>query len=635
MKGRIPGRSLLLAAAVAWMVSGVVAAKEPDAVRKYESEGRSSFDYGIGIRTDIVRNKRLPIEENEPMETHVVILGTSDIHGNICCWSYEENRETDYGMARLYTCIQETRNGNPVTFLIDGGDEIQGNVLTDEIACRHPEEPHPVIAAMNDMGYDAMTIGNHEFDWGVDDLLQMLDTARFPVLGQNVSGEDGKLLTGEGWTILERGGIRLAVIGVVTPDVPRLEGDREGVSGLSFEDASKAVKKAITEIGDRADILMVSAHMGMAGEYEDAKGGDSAQRILDENPEIDVLQVGHYHTTVHARQGQTVIGGVRNAGREIVRFDLTLDEEKNVTDSGVSIISMEDYQPDQGLCKLPEVRKAHEAALAQALSAKEKDTEEEPSTVVGFATARFQPENEISGIPQGRLEDTPLVDLILKVQLMNSGADVSASPMFRDTCDLPEGDISDRDIFRIYEYNNTLCRLRVTGKELKDYMEWSAAYYNQWTRGDINISFDPDIPGSYYDMFEGIVYDINLSKPKGERIENVMFRGKPLRDDQTLTLAVTNYRYSSTLKGENLVAGEKEWESSISIRDMIVKYFEKMSPVKPETDNSWRITGIDLQEDDPRREELIRAINDGRLEVPYYKSYNLKDYEALMDLVSG
>ena len=166
-------------------------------------------------------------------------------------------------------------------------------------------------------------------------------------------------------------------------------------------------------------------------------------------------------------------------------------------------------------------------------------------------------------------------------------------------------------------------------------MEWSAAYYNQWTRGDINISFDPDIPGSYYDMFEGVDYEINLSKPKGERIENVMFRGKPLRDDQTLTLAVTNYRYSSTLKGENLVAGEKEWESSISIRDMIVKYFEKMSPVKPETDNSWRITGIDLQEDDPRREELIRAINDGRLEVPYYKSYNLKDYEALMDLVSG
>ena len=114
MKGRIPGRSLLLAAAVAWMVSGVVAAKEPDAVRKYESEGRSSFDYGIGIRTDIVRNKRLSIEENEPMETHVVILGTSDIHGNICCWSYEENRETAF--LDLHRLIGDNKEASDALF---------------------------------------------------------------------------------------------------------------------------------------------------------------------------------------------------------------------------------------------------------------------------------------------------------------------------------------------------------------------------------------------------------------------------------------------------------------------------------------------------------------------------------------
>ena len=199
------------------------------------------------------------------METHVVILGTSDMHGNICCWSYGDNAETDYGMARLYTCIRETREENPVTFLIDGGDEIQGNLLTDSIASRNPDEPNPVIEAMNAMSYDSMTLGNHEFDWGVPDMLKMLSTAEFPLLAQNVTGEYGKLLTGKGWTILERGGIRLGVIGVVTPDVPILESGREGVSALSFEDASKAVKKAISEIGDQADIIMVSAHMGMTG----------------------------------------------------------------------------------------------------------------------------------------------------------------------------------------------------------------------------------------------------------------------------------------------------------------------------------------------------------------------------------
>ncbi len=570
-------------------------------------------------------------KESEMVETHVVILGTSDIHGNICCWSYEDDAETDYGMARLYTCIQEIRNENPITFLINAGDELQGNVLTDQIAGGDPDKPHPVIAAMNYMGYDAMTIGNHDFDRGVEFMKKTLAAAQFPVLGQNVYDKDGKLLTGKGWTILERGGIRLAVIGVVTPDVPRLDSEGEGVEDLTFEDASKAVKKAIAEIGDQADIIMVSAHMGLTGEYDEADGGDCAQKILDENPQVDVLQVGHYHITVNERRGQTVIGGVRNAGREIARFDLTLDEDRNIIDSDVTIIDMKDYDPDPGICDIPAVKEAHEAAVQLVQSGADEQIEEETSWLVGSAAARFQPDNEIAGIPQGRLEDTPLVDLILKVQLLNSGADVTAAALFRDSCDLPEGDIYYSDIEDIYEYNNTLCRLTVTGKELKDYMEWSAGYYNQWTQGDINISFDPDIPGSSYDMFAGIDYEIDLSKPKGERIKNISFHGEPLGDDQTLTLAVNNYRYSSVLKGENLAAGEKEWESTEYVRDMIVKYFEDNSPVEPVADGNWKITGIDLKEDDPRREELIEAINDGLLAVPYNKSFNLNEYVMIME----
>ena len=602
MKRHMYGRCIFLAAAMICAFSGIAAAKEDD-----------------------------------PVETHVVILGTSDIHGNICCWSYDEDKETDCGMARVYTYIQETREENPVTFLIDGGDELQGNLLTELAASEDPDSPHPVVAAMNYMGYDSMTLGNHDFDWGVADMQKMFGTAQFSLLGQNVLDERGELLTGKGWTILERGGIRLAVIGVVTPNVPRLDGSGGGIGDLTFEDAPEAVKRAITEIGDQADIIMVSAHMGMTGEFDEAGGGDCAQKILDENPEIDVLQVGHYHITVDQRQGHTVIGGVKNAGREIARFDLTLDEDKNIIDSEVSIISMKEYLPDREICDIPAVRKAHEAAILLAESETGEETGDRTgdgtSLPVGSTTARFQPDNEIRGIPQGRLEDTPLIDLILKVQLINSGADVTSAALFRDNCDLPEGDIYYSDINDIYEYNNTLCRLTVTGKELKDYMEWSASYYNQWKEGDINISFDPDIPGSSYDMFAGVDYEINLSKPEGERIENVMFHGAPLEDDRTLTLAVTNYRYSSTIKAENLAAGEKEWESSVYIRDMIVQYFEENSPIEPETDGNWRITGADLQEDDPRREELIRAINDGLLEVPYNKSCSIEDYGILMDQV--
>lgn len=119
--------------------------------------------------------------------THVVILGTSDMHGNIWGWSYEDGEETgNNGMARLYSYIRQVREEKPVTFLIDAGDDIQGTLLTDDIANKEPDQPHPVISAMNYMDYDAMTLGNHEFNWGVPTLKKILSTAKFPVLSQNI-----------------------------------------------------------------------------------------------------------------------------------------------------------------------------------------------------------------------------------------------------------------------------------------------------------------------------------------------------------------------------------------------------------------------------------------------------------------
>lgn len=192
-------------------------------------------------------------------DTHIVILGTSDMHGNIWGWSYEDGRETENnGMARLYTYIQQVREENPLTFLVDGGDDIQGTIMTDDIANKEPDQPHPVIAAMNQMGYDAMTLGNHEFNWGVPTLLEIIHTAEFPILSQNILKQDGTCLTGAGWTILERGGVKVAVIGVTTPMVPRWDGGKAGIEELRCQAASDAVRQAITEIGDRADVIMVS-----------------------------------------------------------------------------------------------------------------------------------------------------------------------------------------------------------------------------------------------------------------------------------------------------------------------------------------------------------------------------------------
>lgn len=289
---------------------------------------------------------------------------------------------------------------------------------------------------------------------------------------------------------------------------------------------------------------------------------------------------------------------------------------------------MENYEPSDEIREIPAVKEIHE----QAVNLVQGSTGEngEPGEPLGTTTARFQPEDEIRGLPQGKLQDTAVPDLIMNVQLLNSGADVTSYALFKNTSDLPEGPIYYNNIFDIYKYDNTLYTLKVTGRELKNYMEWSAECYNQWEPGDINISFDPEYPGYLHDMFAGVDYEIDLSQPKGQRIRNVMFRGEPLQDDQVLTLAVNNYRYSSGIKAQNLAEGKRDWESSNSIRDMIVQYFAENSPVEPTVDHNWRIVGVDLNEGDPRRAEIIGYINEGLLHTPYDKSYNLADYDALV-----
>ena len=562
-------------------------------------------------------------------DTHIVILATSDLHGNIWGYSYEDNAETaNNGMARLYTYIEQVRSENPNVFLVDAGDDIQGTIMTDDIANKVPEKEHPVIAAMNFMGYDAMTLGNHEFNWGIETMKQILSQAKFAVLGANVLDKDGHYVTGNGWIIVDRGGVRLAIIGVCTPNIPLWDGGKEGIDDTTYEAGSVAVKKAIEEIGDQADIILVSAHMGQFAEYDEVGGSDAGGKIVEDNPEVDILQVAHLHITVNDRIGETPVVGVRNSGREIARIDVTLAPDKSIKDISTDIVDMADYAPSEAIREIPVVKALHEQTIRFVQGGVGEDGE--PGEPLGFTTAKFQPEDEIKGLPEGKLQDTAVIDLILNIQLANSGADVTSCALFKDTSDLPEGPINYGNIFDIYKFDNTLCTLDVTGKELKGYMEWAAECYNQWVPGDINISFDPEYPGYLYDMFAGVDYEINLSKPKGERIENVMFRGEPLKDDQALKLAINNYRYSSGIKTKNLAEGKRDWESSGSIRDMIVEYFAEHSPVAPTVDDNWRITGVDLSKDDPRRAEIIGYINEGLLPTPYDKSYNLADYDALV-----
>lgn len=554
---------------------------------------------------------------------HLVVLATSDIHGNIWGYSYEDGKETsNNGMVREASYIKEQRALYPHLLLIDAGDAIQGTIMTDDIYNKNPNLYHPMMVAFNEMKYDAFTLGNHEFNWGITRMQELLKTAEFPVLAANVRDKNGAYITGRGHTIIERDGVKIGIIGVVTPDVPIWDGGKEGIEDAVFEAANIAVKNEIKEIKDKVDIIIVQAHLGEYAEFDEENGSDSGDKILEDNPEINILQLAHNHVVINKKKGNTLIGAVRNLARDIARFELVLDDKNRVIDSSLSVIDMKNYPIDNTLRENKLIKEAHEKTIAYIRGGASEDGQSKGATL-GSTTDKFQPENEIKGIPEGKLRDTPVMYLINKVQLLNSGADVSAAALFKDTSDLPKGDLNYGNIFDIYKFDNTLYRVKVTGRELKNYMEWSAECYNTWEYGDINISFDPEYPGYLYDMFLGVDYEIDLSQPKGKRIKNVMYKGHPLRDNEELLLAVNNYRYSSALKGKGLVSGKKEWESSMSIRDMIVDYIKNNSPIKPEVANNWKIVGVNLRKDDPRRVEIIKQINEGKLETPYNKSYKI------------
>lgn len=560
-----------------------------------------------------------PLAETRSAEK-LTILATTDIHGNVWGFSYEDDKETtNTGMARIATYVEAVRGDEEYVILVDNGDVIQGNIMTDDLFNKR-EGDHPVMRAMNLLGYDAMTLGNHEFNFGEDLIKRMQTLADFPIIAANMARVDGTMAAVP-YIIVERGGVKVGIIGLTNPNAPRWDGEK--TDPFVFSAVGPAARRVIDIIADKVDVIMVVSHVGIYPEYDEAEGSDGGNKILELCPEIDILIVGHDHNTVKEIRGTSVIGGARNLGREVIRIDLTLDANKHIVDRTIAIVDMADWEPSDLIRGDDFIIDAHTETRDYILGGPVGDDGQRSGGIFGQAAATFQPPNEIRGIPEGKLRDTAVMDLINEVQLKNSGADVSAAALFADTSDIKAGDINYGTIFGIYKFDNTLYRVKVTGAELKAYMEWSAACYNQWVPGDISISFNPEKPGYLYDMFAGVDYEIDLSKPAGQRIRNVIYKGKPLSDTEELLLAVNNYRYSSALKAQKLVAATKEWESPNSIRDMLVEHIQEHGVVQPKVDNNWRIVGVDLSS--PYRNEVIKLVNDGKLEVPYASSLNIND----------
>lgn len=564
-------------------------------------------------------------------EKQLVILATSDLHGDIYSFSYESNEANEnQGCARVQSYFNEVRQNFPDAILIDNGDTFQGTILTDAIYSKDFSKPHPVAKWMNFAGYDCMTLGNHEFNFGLDFINNIVSQVNFPLLAANVEckgvnsiGQHNLFLPP--YTVIERSGIRIGVLGITNPNIPRWDGAKvKSLNFLNIPDTAKKYVKILRE-EEKVDLLVASVHADLEPEFDFEHGSDGAESMLKLVEGIDLAILGHQHIRIAKNINGVIVGMPINSGRQVLRYDVLMrknspDEKWHPAKVDLQVTEMSNYEPCEAVREL--VNDEHERTIAYIQGA----STSEGGGVFAYATENFQPPNEIKDIPQGKLQDTPLIELIAEVQLAITGADVTSVSLLKDSSDIRQGEVNFGGLFDIYRYNNTLCTVEISGAELKAYMEWAVRIFNTWQEGDISISFSESIPTHLYDMFKGVEYEINLSQNPGNRIQNVRYKGKALRDDENLLLAVCDYRYNSGLKVHKLVSQPLIWESSKKIRDMIGDYIKEKGKITPTVSQNWRIVGVNLEH--PLREEIINLVNSGYLEVPYYHSLNVDELEA-------
>ena len=537
-------------------------------------------------------------ESVEEQETRTVrIIATSDLHGKFCPWDYALNAESTSGsMAQLATAIAKYRTED--TILVDAGDTIQANSAEIFLGS---EDVHPMILAMNALKYDVWVTGNHEYNFGIDTIKKTIADLNCKALTGNVYDRDGNPIA-DGYTILEQNGVRIAVIGMVTPNIARW--DASNLQGCSVTDPLEETRKIIESIRGKYDVLVGVFHMGIENEYGLANSG--VRDVLTKCPEFDVMVSSHEHTLIPSMDinGVLVVQNKFQAQTMSV-IDLTLEKgSKNVksadtdrksegwklTSKSAESVTVADYEADPAMMEL----------LAKYDARAREDAEEVIGRLEGGSLVPEGTESE--PIPAALTQDTALIDLINIVQMHYTGAAVSASALSGEGTNLKPGDIRKCDTAQIYKFSNTLYKLHMNGAQLKKYMEWSTGYFKTAEPGDTAVSINEDFPTYNYYMFAGVNYDVNLSREQGSRIENLTWPdGTPVRDEDEFDIAVNNYCANSQLlvpgviyeDGEQLpVLMEMDVHGEIGgIRELILDYIRnvKGGVIHPECDQNWKI----------------------------------------------
>jgi 2',3'-cyclic-nucleotide 2'-phosphodiesterase/3'-nucleotidase len=516
---------------------------------------------------------------------HLVILGTTDQHGNLFPIDYYTDKADNRGLAKIATLVKQVRKENPNVLLIDSGDTIQGTPLEYYHNKKNNAPADPMMLAMSALNYDSMTVGNHEYNFGLKVLEKARSEAKFPWLSANTYNQGTDENHYQPYILKEVAGVRIAVLGLTTPGIPNWE-NAPNYAGLEFREPLGEAKKWVSVLRQKehADVVVIAMHMGIeqdlrTGEINPGQvtNENQAIAIAQQVPGVDLIFMGHTHRDIPS----LAINGVQLIqanlwGRQLARVDLYLENTEGtaprwrIFGRAARTIAVDDRTiPDSEILKLGEpYDRETQAWLSRAIG--------ESGEELSASEARFR--------------DTAILDLIQRVQLEVGKADVSMAAVFNPEARVAKGPVTVRDIAGLYVYENTLVVLEVTGQQLKDALEHSAKYFRAYEPGKSTADLvDEKIPAYNFDIAEGVTYTLNIAKPFGQRIENLQFQGQPLAPTQKLRLATNNYRVNGG-GGYTMYQGAPVvYRSGEEIRELIIDWVERHKTIPTEPTNNWKI----------------------------------------------
>lgn len=547
------------------------------------------------------------------------ILFTTDIHGNYFPYDFRHERWGKGSLQRVHAFVAQQLKANPIsTILVDGGDILQGEPTAYYLNFIAGENNHSVADMCNFIGYDVGVIGNHDLETGHEVFDNFVDSCNYPILGANCICNETDTPYFEPYTILKRSGVKIAIIGFVTPAIPHWI-PKKIWSGMHFEDITESARKWVAHVKEveEPDFIVGLFHSGMddgivTPEYKE----NAVRETIASVPGFDLVLYGHDHASnmeeVENTEGRSVLcvnpGCYAHSMAEI-NITFTLNKDGFVTGH-------------ESRCQLYYIGTIHNTS---ALDFK-RHFNYDFKRIKAFASEKIGTFTESITINDAYFGSSAYIDLIQKLQLEVSKADISfAAPLFFNAS-IDAGDVKVSNLFDLYRFEDHLYTIHLSGREIKQYLEMS---YGAWTNqmkgpDDPMLQLQPmrNNPARMgfknfifnFDSAAGIYYTVDLSKPEGERIAiDKFFDGRKFDENEFYTVAMTAYRANGG--GELLIKGAGLSKEEISsriisctekdMRHYLMLYIKEKKIIQPKAMNHWKFIPQDWIEIASERERKL------------------------------